>query len=80
MGPGPLRSHAYPMGLPWLKGNDRKKVREGNRLLMFSCRVLWYCQALHIPYVLENPWTDLQMLANNFTAYSATSQRFINPT
>ena len=55
IGPPPLRSNSRPMGLPGLKPHDRRKLHEGNRLLYFTCRIMYLCELLRVPYVLENP-------------------------
>ena len=46
---------AYPWGLPHLHGGDFKKVLTGNRLLQFACRLIRLCEALRVPYAVENP-------------------------
>lgn len=58
IGPPPLRSDACPMGLSNLCRRDQQKLNEGNQLLFFTGRILWYCYALRIPFVLENPWSS----------------------
>jgi len=58
-GPGPLRSREFLWGLPNLSPADQKKVSIGNRLLMFSMRLLQLCEHVGIPYILENPESSL---------------------
>ena len=64
------------MGLLNLPQRDRKKLAEGNALLYVTARIIWYCQVLGIPYVLENPWSSrcwitpiLSMLQQDQFAY-----------
>ena len=38
--------------------NDLSKVQQGNQLLLFSLRLLAICEAHHIPYGLENPYSS----------------------
>lgn len=54
-GPPPLRSDMEPMGKQFLRAADAAKVRIGNILLYFSCRVLGLALQLHLPFTLENP-------------------------
>ena len=54
-GPPPLRSDKYPMGLSGLKPHDALKVKLGNALLFFSCRVLLMALHYGIAMTLENP-------------------------
>lgn len=55
IGPGPLRSDNYPMGLPHLLPHDMKKVKEGNLLLEFSYNLIQECNRYNTPWALENP-------------------------
>ena len=55
-GPDPLRDYGNIYGFPWLNRNDKLKVFHGNNLLRFTLRLLYLCEQLHIPYVLENPY------------------------
>lgn len=55
IGPGPLRSDTYPMGLPHLLPHDMKKVKEGNLLLEFSYNLIVECNRYNVPWALENP-------------------------
>eukprot|EP00435_Cladocopium_sp_Y103_P070321 s689_g35.t1 len=55
LGPGPLRSELFPMGIPWLRGRDRSKLITGNLLFFFTFRVIWACLQARVPFVLENP-------------------------
>jgi len=54
-GPPPLRSDEKPLGLEGLKAHDAHKVRVGNALMYFSCRILSMALYLHIAFTLENP-------------------------
>lgn len=58
IGPGPLRAYDNVWGYSWLQGNDLSKVQQGNQLLRFSLRLLAICEAHHIPYGLENPYSS----------------------
>lgn len=58
LGPGPLRDDEYLQGFPWLAGRDLQKVRDGNNLLRVSLRLAEVCEALSIPYALENPMSS----------------------
>jgi len=55
IGPGPLRSDTYPMGLPHLLPHDMKKVKEGNLLLEFSYNLIVECNRYNVPWALGNP-------------------------
>lgn len=54
-GPPPLRSDKHVLGLSNLRPHDQLKVRVGNSLMYFSCRLLHKCRVLRIPFTLENP-------------------------
>ena len=58
LGPGPIRSDSYPMGLPWTRGRDRAKLITGNQLFFFTMRIVCICLCLKIPVVLENPMSS----------------------
>lgn len=55
LGPGPLRSDSYPMGLPGLSEKDNRKLRQGNALLYFTFELIQLCQRVGVPWALENP-------------------------
>ena len=57
-GPPPLRSNAYPRGLPHLLPHDAEKVRVGNLLCQFSASLFLLCRSLGIPCAMENPATS----------------------
>ena len=58
-GPGPLRDDGqFLMGLPNLNNKDREKVRQGNRLLHHTVRILRACIAHDVLWTLENPMTS----------------------
>ncbi|CAE7708857.1 AMY1.1 [Symbiodinium sp. CCMP2592] len=59
VGPGPLRSTEYPMGMPEMGNRDRKSLILSNKLLFFTCRIMWFCSFLNIPFVLEHPWSSI---------------------
>ena len=52
---GPLRSAAYPMGIPGLSERDRQKIDLGNRAMFFSCEMIRLCLANGVSISLENP-------------------------
>ena len=54
-GPPRLRSDQQPLGLPNLRPGDQEKVRIGNVVMRFSCRVLHLARRLRLPFTLENP-------------------------
>lgn len=54
-GPPRLRSDSQPLGLADLRTVDQLKVRAGNVLMWFSCRVLHMARRLRLPFTLENP-------------------------
>ena len=55
VGPGPLRSDQYPMGLPDLCPRDQKKVSNGNALLFVTVRLVMICIYTRTAFVVENP-------------------------
>lgn len=78
-GPGPLRDDdRYLYGLPNLRPLDWEKVRQGNRLLFNSVRILAACQKSQVPWTLENPMTSrvwetkcIQRLAKHAVCHKA---------
>lgn len=54
-GPPALRSDTQPMGKDGLRPHDMLKVKIGNALLYFTCRVMQLCVHLHLPCTVENP-------------------------
>ena len=59
VGPGPLRSSEYLWGLPDLNVRDKKKLLQGNELFLFTLRILKLCDRLHIPFIIENPFSSM---------------------
>lgn len=59
LGPEPLRTEHFLWGRPDLRYSDRVKVQTGNRLLLFSLRLLRLCEQFQIPYILENPYSSM---------------------
>lgn len=58
-GPPPLRSEAYPEGLPGLVGVNRTRVRQANKLYKFTQKVMEFCAGMGIPCIVENPQSSL---------------------
>lgn len=59
LGPPPLRDDGeYLWGLPHLSRADRRKVEQGNQLLMTTYNIIKFCLSHNIPWALENPWTS----------------------
>lgn len=55
VGPPPLRSDAQPMGLDFLRPHDKKKLKEGNALLLFTYELALCCMRYGVPWAIENP-------------------------
>lgn len=70
MGPGPLRSDTCLWGLPSLSNNDQRKVDIGNRILLFTVRLLRLCEQHGVPYVLENPSSSRAWLMPPLRAFA----------
>ena len=69
-GPPPLRSHAYPEGLPGLTGVSKTRVAQANKLYDFCRRIMDVCEELHILCIAENPESSL-FLGNEIYAPEA---------
>ena len=54
-GPPPLRSKRYPWGFPWLQGQDKKKVDEGNFFIRKSIEAIQVVRQVGSFYLLEHP-------------------------
>ena len=55
-----LRDTAHILGLPLLKHeSERWKIDNGNRAMVFACRVAHALLAMSTPFIFENPWTSL---------------------
>ena len=63
-GPPPLRSQRYPFGYPWLKGKAKHEVRNANKLVDFTVRILQSQLEAGLKVVLEHP-EDLGRRRNN---------------
>ncbi len=59
IGPGPLRTVQHIWGLPSLSDSDRYKLRQGNKLFLFTLRIMDICMACNIPFVVENPFSSM---------------------
>jgi len=55
----PVRSRAFPLGLPSLSPSDQRVVNVANRLCIVASSLLDLCRRLNIPCVVENPHTSL---------------------
>ena len=58
LGPGPLRSPAFPLGLPGLRGHDAVAVSTGNRLAECSARLFRHAHGRGAIACIENPATS----------------------
>ena len=58
-GPPPLRSLAYPEGLPDLVGVNRTRVRLANKLYKFCRDLMDLCHGLDVLFIVENPQSSL---------------------
>ena len=56
LGPPPLRSDAYPKGLPTLKGHDLVAVEGSNRLVRVTAVGYAIADGAGAANVVENPW------------------------
>ena len=66
MQPVPMRSDAWPDGLPSLRGVARAKVRAANKLYAFTREVIEACVTNNIPFICENPRRSLMWLTTPF--------------
>ena len=66
MQPEPLRSDAWPNGLPHLKGIAQLKVKAANKLYAFTGRVIKACMDANIPFICENPRRSLMWKTDAF--------------
>ena len=59
-GPPPLRDDGVHLmlGCEHLSARDQAKVLEGNALLDVTIELIKLCQALQLPWVMENPYTS----------------------
>ncbi|CAL1166818.1 unnamed protein product [Cladocopium goreaui] len=57
--PQPLRSSAYPLGFPWLKGLNKVKVQAANCLYEFSANLVMLCEKYDVLFTVENPENSL---------------------
>ncbi len=57
-GPPPLRSDAFPLGLPELRPKDHLKVSDGNVFMRFSVWMMMLGLRFRVPGTLENPQTS----------------------
>ena len=53
--PQPLRSEAYPAGVPGLFGTDLDRVKSANKIYDLTAAVMMYCSTLGILCSVENP-------------------------
>ena len=66
MQPTPLRSDAWPDGLPHLRGVAKLKVETANKLYKFADKVIQACIEGNIPFICENPKRSLMWLTTPF--------------
>ena len=55
LGPKPLRSAAWPEGLPGLNSRDRSRVSSANKLYAFVATIVEQAHSLGLLVVVENP-------------------------
>ena len=53
--PKPLRSEAWPTGLPDLNGQDKQKVLQANKIYDAIALIMTTCHDKSIPFTVENP-------------------------
>ncbi|CAE7189649.1 unnamed protein product [Symbiodinium sp. CCMP2456] len=53
-----VRTCRFPKGLPWLKGEMRKRVAEGNELAAWCLKLLELCERSKVGWWLEQPDTS----------------------
>ena len=53
--PMPLRSQAFPLGIPGLKGVALIKVQQANKLYLFCAELARRCSEKNVPWAIENP-------------------------
>ena len=58
-GPPPLRSEHYPQGLPGLRGLNRTRVRQANKLYRFCGDLMKMCAECNVLCIVENPQSSL---------------------
>ena len=59
IGPGPLRTNEHIWGLPGLTPSDQYKLRQGNRMFLFTLRLMKLCDKQRVPFVVENPFSSM---------------------
>ena len=69
--PSPLRSMAFPQGLPGLSGVNAARVSAANRLYEFTCRVFRRCKELGRICIVENPTSSLMWEMPSFKNVAA---------
>ena len=57
--PKPLRSKAWPRGLPWLSGAAQEKVLAANRIYDFFVEICLMCLVEDVLFCVENPASSL---------------------
>ena len=71
-GPPPLRSEAYPEGLPGLTGVNRTRVRQANKLYKFCQQVMELCVSLGKLCIVENLQNSLMWKTKWFRVHDAS--------
>ena len=54
----PIRSRAFPWGLPGLPVREKQLVETGNRCMQAALRIVALCDQFGVPWILENPTTS----------------------
>jgi len=57
--PPPLRDAEYPLGFPWLTGQNLQRVTAANCIYLLCYKVALLCVSLNIVFSLENPLNSL---------------------
>ena len=74
--PRPLRSAAYPLGIPGLAAHHQRRVDSANVLYQLAIEIILWCDERNIIISIENPanswlWAALVTLARNHSARAA---------
>ena len=65
-GPPPLRSDAFPMGLPTLGPEEQRRVAKANELYFYACEIFLVCHHRGILVTMENPSSSIFWLTTPF--------------
>ena len=74
-GPPPVRSKAWPLGFPWLRGKHLASVKLANALMEFTWELCLLAHSVHVPWLSEHP-EDLEVTpsGDNPASFWATAQ------